>query len=167
MGKSKDSIEIVKTDLQIEEELDAHRRGWAAQRVGLLFILALVLLAAAGLFGNGVASKQTLTQDQITIESERFYRFEARLELKIKVAHLQGNELTVSFPNHYIQNFRVDSILPEPNEHRTTDGNVSYTFEGNGNMDITFFLIPNSRGNVEGDLGINGKIFRLKHFIYP
>lgn len=168
MGKSNDSIEIVTTDLEIEEELDAHRKGWAAQRVGLIFIFALVILAAAGVFGDGLASKNTISHDQITVESERFYRFEARMPIKVHVADVQTeNGLTLAFPSHYLQNFRIESIQPEPKSNKIDDGTVSYTFEGRGSMEITFFLIPKTPGTIAGDLDVNGNIFALKHFIYP
>lgn len=53
MPKAHD-IEIVKTDLQIKEELDAHRKGWTAQRVGLTLMYLLVIAAAVGFFGDGL-----------------------------------------------------------------------------------------------------------------
>lgn len=167
MGKSKDSIEIVKTDLEIDEELEAHKRGWSAQKAGLVLIFGLLLLAAAGVFGNGPASKTRITKEQITIESERFYRHGARMELKIHVVDAKADGVTVTFPNEYLQKFRVESILPEPKENKSTDGEVSYTFQGNGKMDITFHLSPGTQGTITGEVFVNEKPFQLKTFVYP
>ena len=166
MGKN-DSIEVVKTDLQIEEELEAHKSGWAFQRAGFIFIFALILLAAAGFFGDGLASKNSVSRDQITVEFERFYRFDARMPIRIHLTHTSSGELIVIFPSHYLQNFRIESIQPEPKENIIRDGEVFYVFNGTGSMDVTFFLIPQSRGNIEGEVDVDGKTFSLKHFIFP
>ena len=161
-----DDIEIVKTELQINEELDAHKTGWAVQAVGIVLLYVFIVLAAAGLFGDGIASKTTESANGVTVESERFYRFEARMEVKLKIPDAQG-EVEVAFPNDYLADMRVESILPEPEETRQEEGKVVYTFAGTGPRDITFFLIPQSFGSVQGNLTVGENDFLLKHFIYP
>jgi hypothetical protein len=167
MGKPKDSIEIVKTDLEIQEEIDAHKQGWAAQRAGLIFMLAFVLSAAAGVFGDGPASKTHITNERITVESERFYRHEARMELRIHVIGAETDGVTVTFPNQYLQKFRVDSILPEPEENKITDGQTTYSFQGTGDIDITFYMSPQTPGTITGEVLVNEKSFPLKTLVYP
>lgn len=166
MSKSHD-IEIVKTDLQLEEELEAHKKGWVAQRFGLTFIYLLIIAAAVGLFGDGLASKKTQTAQQITVESERFYRFQAPMELKITATNTSSNDLIVAFPNDYLKNFEVKSIVPEPSENRFTNDQVQYVFDATGAADIAFFLIPHSRGTISGSLNVNDQSFQLSHFIFP
>ena len=51
-------LEKIKTDLQINEHLDAHQTGFIVQRIGLAFIIAFVVVAAIGLFGDGIISKK-------------------------------------------------------------------------------------------------------------
>jgi hypothetical protein len=167
MRKSRDSIETAKTELEIEEEIQAHKKGWAVQRAGMIFIFTFLLAAAAGLFGNGAASKNRISGGNITIESERFFRFQASMPITIQVTSAQSQGTTVTFPNHYLQNFEVKSIVPEPKENRFNNGGVTYLFEGSGSMDITFYLSPEKQGSVEGTVIINGSPFPLKHFIYP
>ena len=166
MSKPHD-IEVVKTDLQIEEELDAHRKGWTAQKVGLALLYALILAAAAGLFGDGIASNKKQSADQVTVESQRFYRFQAPMELKITAGNTSGDDVTVSFPNEYLKHFEVKGIVPEPGENRFADNRVEYTFDATGDADITFFLIPQSRGNISGSMDVNDQQFQLDHFIFP
>jgi hypothetical protein len=167
MGKPKHSIEMVKTDLEIEEKIDAHKKGWTAQKAGLIFILAFILSAAAGVFGDGPASKARITKEQITVESERFYRHEARMELRIHVIGAETDGVTVTFPSEYLQHFLVDSILPEPKENNTTHGQTSYSFQGRGDMDITFYMNPQTPGTIAGEVLVNEKSFPLKTFVYP
>ena len=167
MQKTSQDIEMVRTDLQIDEQLDAHRRGWVAQRYGLVFIFSLILLAAIGIFGDGITSSSRESTNSVTVESERFYRFEARMELKIAASNSAEGEVTVAFPNAYLQQFRIESIQPEPKESRNVNGEVRYIFEGSGDMDITFFLIPQKVGDISGTVAVNENTFSLNHFIYP
>ena len=160
-------IEIVKTDLQLEEELEAHKKGWVAQRIGLALIYILVIAAAIGLFGDGLASKKTQSAQQVTVESERFYRFQAAMQLKISSINTSGSDLTVSFPNDYLKHFEVKSIAPEPARNQFTNNRVQYTFDATGDAEITFFLVPQSRGNISGSLNVNDQSFQLSHFIFP
>lgn len=167
MKKNGDDVEIVRTDLEIDEQLDAHRRGWVVQRYGLLFIFALVALAAIGVFGDGLTSSVRESANSVTVESERFYRFEARMEVKIAASNTGGGELTVAFPSAYLKHFRIESIQPEPKENVNLNGAVRYTFEGSGTADIIFFLIPQQAGNIRGSVTVNEHTFDLRHFIYP
>ena len=61
MEKRKHTVEVIKTDLEINEELDLHEKGWKFQRIGWIFIFLLVALSAFGFFGDGLASKKTET----------------------------------------------------------------------------------------------------------
>jgi len=165
MGKPRD-IETVKTGLQIEEELDTHRTGWTVQRVGFVFIFLLVFAAAAGLFGNGPLSKTNTSAEQVTVESERFFRYQSPMPLKIS-APASGNKITVSFPNPYLERFEVKAIQPEPLESKFANGQVEYSFEASGKADIVLYLIPQERGNINGTIQVNDQSILLKHFIYP
>ena len=167
MEKPDRDIEVVRTSLQIDEQLDAHRRGWVAQRYGFAFIYLLIVLAAIGIFGDGFTSSSRESGNSITVESERFYRFEARMEVKITAPNSAEAEVTVAFPNDYLQQFRIESIQPEPKENRHVNGGVRYTFEGSGDMDIRFYLIPQKVGAISGTVTVNDNKFSLNHFIYP
>lgn len=158
---------MVRTDMEIDEQLDAHRRGWVAQRYGLVFIFSLIVLAAIGVFGDGVTSSSRESANSVTVESERFYRFEASMDIKISVSNSADGEVTVAFPNDYLQGFRIESIQPEPKENKNVDGEVRYIFQGSGNFDITFFLIPQQVGSIRGSVTVNENKFSLNHFIYP
>lgn len=165
MSKPQD-IEIVKTDLEIEEELEAHKKGWTAQRIGLALMYLLVLSAAAGLFGDGIASKKTETEHAITVESERFYRYDAPMQVKISAAG-SDNNITVAFSNDYLKHFELRSIVPEPAENQITNNQIRYSFDATGDADITFYFVPKSRGSISGSLHVNDQQFELKHYIYP
>jgi len=164
----KESVERVKTDLEIEEHLPMQERGWKAQAIGLYFILAMVATASAGLYGDGPISKKKSTENTTTVEHQRFYRFQSRMELKVELNNSsKTNGATVAFPAKYLEHFQVDSILPEPEKNVVDGDHVIYYFDGSGNFTITFFLIPRSIGAIDGSIAVDKSHFELKHFIFP
>ncbi len=164
----KESIERVKTDLEIEEHLSIQERGWQIQAVGLYFILAMVLTAAVGLYGDGLISKKRVSDKDTTVEYQRFYRFQSRMELKVELTQTSGgNNVMVTFPGKYLESFQVDSILPEPAKNVISGEQLQYYFNGTGNSTITFYLIPRSIGAIHGAIEVNNSRFELNHFIFP
>lgn len=163
-----DSVERVKTGLEVDEHLPMQERAWKWQAIGLYFILAMVLTAAAGLYGDGPISKKSVGESMATVEYQRFYRFQSRMELKVKLTKTNNaNNVTVTFPVEYLQHFKVDSVLPEPEKNMVNGGELQYYFNGTGNFDIIFNLIPQSIGAIDGSLEVNKSRFELNHFIFP
>jgi hypothetical protein len=165
MAKSKNSVERVASDLQIDEHIGMQESGWKMQAVGLGFIFMLVVLGAIGVFGDGIASRRKVTKSEVEVEYQRFYRFEARMELTVKVNSDRG--ASISFPNAYLKNFEVASIRPEPQTSTFNKAHVQYRFQGKDAMIITFFLIPRTIGSCENTIQVNESTFLLNHFIFP
>ena len=164
--KADSSIENVKTELSIEEHIDLHRKGFVIQKAGLIFIILMVAMAAIGAFGDGVLSKKTLSAAGTTVEYQRFYRFEAKMPIRLKATAQQGRA-TVSFDNQYLKDLKIESINPEPAGSRMESNSVHFFFEGAGEMDITFYMIPQQVGSLRSTLAVNDHSFDLRHFIYP
>jgi hypothetical protein len=162
---SNSDIEQVKPDLDIDEQLAMHRRGWTAQVVGLVFIFAVVFLAVLGLFGDGILSTQKLNSGNVNVTSERFFRHEARMELEMNT--VADGETIVAFENQYLKHLEVETILPEPSSTSVADDHVHYTFDAKGPLAVKFYLVPRKVGNIQGRVMINKQAFELSHFIFP
>lgn len=163
-----DSVERVKTSLEIDEHLPMQERGWKLQTIGLYFILAMVLTAAAGLYGDGPISKKRVSENFATVEYQRFNRFQSRMELKVELnSPGNSNDLTVTFPAKYLNHFQVDSIVPEPEKTIVNGDQLQYLFNGTGNLTITFYLIPQSVGAIDGSIQVSNNRLDLNHFIFP
>jgi hypothetical protein len=161
----KRSFEQAEIDLAIDEQLPMHERGWKVQRIGLLLILALVLCCSVGLFGDGVASTSKITGKTAEIEFERFYRFQAKMELKIEVN--SETRSVVSIPTDYLKHFEIESIVPEPQQNEFNGKSIDYMFNGKGGKVVTFYLVPQQIGRVSAVVAVDGDSFALNHFIYP
>lgn len=165
MSQKKHSVEVVKPDLQINEELEMHEKGWIIQRVGWVVLISIMVAGALGLFGDGWASQQKPTQDNTTVEYERFYRYETEMEVRIQSAE---HIASIALPQEYIKNFRRMRFEPEPENNTTIGGEVVYNFLPASNRILTIYLVPKNQGSISGTLKVNGRTsFTLHHFIYP
>jgi hypothetical protein len=167
MAKRSNIVERVDTDLEIDEHLPMQERGWKVQAIGLYLIFALVLTAAAGLYGDGVLSKVTLQQNETTVTFDRFYRFEAQMAVSVSSDHKAGDDLVISLPVRYLKEFKIESILPEPDENVFNSSHIEFRFRGTGPTNVTFYLVPRKVGSIDGAIQVNGNQFALHHFIYP
>jgi hypothetical protein len=167
MKQHKYSVEVIEPEIELDERLDLHEKGWAFQKIGIVFLFLLVVSAAIGLFGQGVLSRQSYAASGAEITFERFFRQEARMSLEISIHSAPGNKTIVSFPNQYLKDFRIESILPEPRENRLEGNRIDYVFEGSAPMELVFYVIPQKIGSQEGEVRINDVSFQVAHFIYP
>jgi len=71
-------------DLQINEDMEFQRRSWIVQRVGWLVFALVILLAALGLFGDGILSDAKAGQEEgaLWLEYPRFKRFEDEFQMR-------------------------------------------------------------------------------------
>jgi hypothetical protein len=72
-------------DLQIDEDPDAQRRHWIAERVGWTVITLVILAALLGLFGSGWLSEASVgtPEGALRLEYSRFGRFLAPTTLRL------------------------------------------------------------------------------------
>jgi hypothetical protein len=165
MPRKKHSVEVIKPDLQLKEEQDLHEKGWVIQRVGWVIMFAIVLAGALGLFGEGLISKQKSSNEAVSVEFERFFRYEAEMDIRIQSSE---HIASVTLPQQYIKNFRTLRFEPEPENTTTINDGVVYNFLPGNNRILTIYLDPKSYGTISGTLKVNGTSnFNLNHFIYP
>lgn len=161
------SVENIKTDLELDEHLDLHEKGWKLQRWGWALIFLFVTLSAFGMFGDGVISKVRQTQPSFELNYDRFHRFEARLTLEVSVSHNPDSVLQIAFDNEYLKKFELKSIFPEPLYASIQQDQVHYRFRASGPSHVIFYFSPQSIGSVEGHMKVNNQSVSLNHFIFP
>lgn len=159
-------FESIKPGIEINEHPDAHKQGFKIQRGGIVAILAIVQLAALGLFGDGLLSRRVIGQTSASIDYQRFYRFEAIMELKVELL-ASGNSNVISFPKSYLKDFEIESITPSTETTNFKGERSEFVFNGPGNGIITFYLVPRKVGSIEGEIFVNNDRFEVNHFIYP
>ena len=161
-----EKIERIKTSLQIEEDINLQIKGWIFQRIGWGLMLIFLMLAALGLFGNGILSKRTLAREGVTINYERFFRYDAETEIEIEVLNAQGN-INIAMPASFTRSYKVETIIPEPTVQRINNDSTEYVFAAGGKSKITLFVVTRKRGSIQTTIRVNETGFPLKTFIYP
>jgi hypothetical protein len=151
--------------LPIDDEISLHRKGWVIQRIGWMLMFAFLIAAVLGVFGEGPLSNKKIQAGKITVEYEKFCRYEHGMEIRLQSA--EENISTVSIPQTYLKSFRVGTIVPEPEKQIATAGSIQYKFEGTQNNIVSFYLSPIERKTVEGMFQVNNNPFTIKQTIYP
>ena len=163
--KYKEVVEHINHEIPVDEQFDLHKKGWKIQRGGWVFMLLIIVLSIAGLFGMGPVSTVAKHQGDFDIQYERFNRYESETEIKIRSGGQPIN--VVALPQAYIEKFQVQSITPEPADQIAEDGYIKYFFNGAKNHSVVFYLSPSAFGNTKGTVKINSTDISLQQFIYP
>lgn len=166
VATKKNKIERIKHTLELDEKIDMHIKGWKVQRVGWVLVLAIMLAAALGVFGHGIFSKKVVHLENAQITYERFFRYEAEMEVRFIVAG-SAAPTQISFSQDYLKNMRIEQIVPEPKENFTRSGSVFFVFGEDTPVEVTFYLMAKKAGTLQGEVGVNNANFHLSQFIYP
>jgi len=165
MQRQQPTAEVIKPDLQIDEQLLLSEKGWVVQRVGWFFVIAVMIAGLLGAFGNGLLSKKNVSSGNVKAEYERFYRYETEMKVLVESS---DHIASLSFPQQYLKNFRIIHFVPEPLNNSTANNEVTYNFLPSDNHVVSVYIISETYGPIGGTMKVNGTDnINLNHFIYP
>jgi hypothetical protein len=163
--------------LEIDQDMRHQERAYIVKRVMMLSLFVILILALAGFTGDGPVSKEVAgSSSDVLVVTQKFARYESPLKVDLLVNTMSLNTadsmLDISFPNTYIHNFRIQSVLPEPDHTEISHNSVIYRFnikDPGEAQRIVFHLRPCTFfKKVEGTIRVGERSeVRLKHFIYP
>jgi hypothetical protein len=166
MPANKRSIENVRHNLQLDENLHQHKKGWIIQKIGWAVLYAALIMAILGLFGTGPLSYKTQTANGNSVEYERFLRYEGEAEMTFDITEVKDT-ITLQVPQHYMEYVHLQSITPLPLGNQTIDGQTTYFFKGQGTASIHCALMAKKPGSVTATIVVNKIPFTIAHQIYP
>lgn len=166
--QEEDNIERVRSIPQIPEDIGLQKIAWKIQKVCWVIIVVVMLLIAAGVFGNGPLSNVREIKKNITVEYERFSRHKGEIKTTIHLTGVQQH-VNVSIPVTYLSAFKLETVFPGSYESKIESGAVLYTFDSGNSTSLTihFFAHPEKSGLIRGNWIVNKAPFQLTHFIYP
>lgn len=160
-------------ELQLEQDLEFHRRSWRVQRVCWALLALFLLAALGGLMGAGPLSDDTLSaaDGRFELEYERFVRMHAPSRLRIHFAPeaVRAGELRVWLDRRYVEDTRLDAVVPQPTRVELGADRLTYVFaaaEGEPAA-VTFDLQLNKFGRVTGRCGIGDSSVEFRQLAYP
>lgn len=160
-------IERIRTSLQFDDNIDLHVLGWKLQRWWWGLMLAFLILALLGLFGDGPLSDEQMILGTTTANYERFIRRENDTEMEITAAAVNGG-IHVSLSPDFHRIYRIEGMIPEPDRQTIRDGATVFEFPATGQARITMFLTVREHvGRAATTIVVNGSTFYLRSYVYP
>jgi hypothetical protein len=154
------------TSLEMEDEIDLHRKGWIIQRIGWFFLLAVFIAACIGVFGTGPVSNGKIEIDGQVVQYQKFARFGSPVKMTV-AARSKAGEIKIIIADSYLKNMKLEGIVPQPDEHTLKGSMVEFIFSATDPFYINFYFKPETSGALETTIAVNDSRFLISHFIYP
>ena len=166
MPENKQAPETIRHNLQLDENLEQHKKGWVIQKVGWVVLYTGLILAILGVFGTGPLSYKTQSINGNSIKYERFLRYEGESEMTFGITNAKDT-ITLQIPQQYMEYIHVQSISPLPVGNQIVDGETTFYFRGQGTASIHCNLMAKKPGRVTSTIVVNKTPFTIAHQIYP
>jgi hypothetical protein len=150
------------------------RIGGHRIHLGWIVIFAVVLVAAGGGFGGVPWTRLSISSSDgsLQLEYDGLWRMNAPTTLKIQMHDAPGTgSVRIAVNRAYLENVRVDSILPEPHLVLGAMDRVSYHLLGDPespSISVSFAVTPLTIGILHAEIAVEGhQPIRFRQFIYP
>jgi len=162
--------------IEVAEDMEFQRTSWRVQRAGWIVMLAAVVAAILGLFGQGplAAGHAGGATAGFSVDFERFARLTAPQSLDIEIwpkARTTDSTASIWLDRDWLDAHEVSSILPEPESMSLQPDRVLYAFSAPASgvpLRIRFRLEAREFGRIEGRAGVpGGPSYSFKQLVYP
>lgn len=146
-----------------------HRAEWRIQRIGWVLVALFLVLAGAGLFGNGPLSRAHADNGAGSLDYQRFTRYGLSTDLVVTPASSKHGVTRVEISGDYLEAFNVEHITPEPAAVRLAGPNVIYEFaSAAAGASISFHMSPQRLWRRSATITIDsGAPLEISQFTYP
>jgi hypothetical protein len=164
----------------IEQDPRFQKLDWSLQRAFLVAAAVLLLLAAAGLFGDGPLSRRRMMSGDLTITHERFARQSHDTELSLRLHEpmnpsspadqpAENTSIVLDLRGWLLTDAEPPTFLPEPRSQAAIPGGTRYEFDrtGGSGFELIARVSPDRAGMFKGELTIAGQTFPLSTLVYP
>lgn len=171
--------ELVSRRHPVREDMPMQQRVWRFERVGWYVLVAIVLLALAGLFGNGLLSDaQVVSQDgrvvsqdgRVRVEYQRLSRSGTTDRLFITVQGTPGQPVEVQLEGSLLRDASIETLQPEPQRSMSHGQALLFQLGTKEDGVATLYLTLRSEhvGTLEGSVRAGPKsAVHFSTFLYP
>lgn len=159
--------------LDIRDDLVFERREWFVQRVGWGVLVAILLLAIAGLLGKGPLSRATASDGALRVDYERFLHADAPASMRLTVAKPSGDVVRLSFDQAYLDALDVQRLQPQPVRTLPAGNSSVMEFPAQAGQDfhLSIDAMPPSSAVTQGVIRVlqpaPGATVRIRQLVYP
>jgi hypothetical protein len=148
-------------DLEIDQDLVFERRSLRVERIGLVFLVALLIAAGLGLLGSGPLSHATARAEGLTVDYQRFSRYQTSetLTLRLDAGATGTPEVRVWLDRPYVDGSRLESVVPPPVRAEGGLDRLILVFavaDPGRPLTVSLTLQPERIGSVQGAAGLEG-----------
>lgn len=142
------------------------RQFLVAKVAGALFVV-VAAAALLGLLGTGPLSDATARGTGISVDFDRFVRFDTPTEIEVSVSGGSGTtELSLSAA--YLEGFDVENVTPEPDRQSAVGDRIVFAFEERPPSTVMLSLTPREIGLQKGTASLAGGGSASYHqLVYP
>ncbi|MEN5110064.1 hypothetical protein ABE521_14575 [Pseudomonas sp. TWI672] len=100
----------------VEEDMPMQQRVWRFERVGWYALVLIVLMALAGLFGNGPLSDAQLvsTDGRVAVAYQRLSRSGTSENVRITVHGIAGQPVMILLGGDLLRQASIEMLQPQP-----------------------------------------------------
>lgn len=159
--------------LQIDDDLQFHRKESRAERVGWIGMVLLALAGLLGLFGDGPLAKVRAANGPVEAQYDRFERLlsPAQLEVQVSPEAAQNEEVRLQIGRELLDGWEIRDISPQPDRMELSPDRITYVFgvrDPSSPMRITFDIETARAGSHSGQIGLDGgEQIDVNQFVYP
>ncbi|MDN4497554.1 hypothetical protein QYE73_09745 [Pseudomonas mosselii] len=164
--------ELVSRRHPVQEDMPMQQRVWRFERVGWYVLVTMVLLALAGLFGNGpLSDAEVVSQDgRVRVEYQRLSRSGTTDSLFITVQGTPGQPVEVQLAGSLLRDASIETLQPEPQRSMSHGQAMLFQLGTRHDGVATLYLTLRSEhvGTLEGSVRAGPKsAVRFSTFLYP
>lgn len=165
--------ESTKTNVPVKEKPFWLNFEYRVRQTGFVILLLIVFGAFLGVFSKGYFSEQRVMnkEDNLSIEYERFNRLMSDVQLKIHVKSAAGQGQKITLSGDFMANYRIDSLLPEPDNMYSHNGKLVIEYEptiADISQTIWLSLTPLKAGAFTSLVTVNqGSELTVRQYVYP
>lgn len=164
--------ELVSRHHPVEEDMRMQQRVWRFERVGWYVLVVIVLLALAGLFGNGPLSDAQVVSDdgRVQVEYQRLSRSGTTDNLRIMVRGKPGEPVVVVLGGSLLREASIETMQPEPQVSRSHGQSLQLQLGTSEDGVATLYLTLRSEyvGRLEGVVRAGPRsAVHFATFLYP
>jgi len=157
------------------EDLEFQRKTWIVERVGWALLAAILVGAAAGLFGPGFFARVSApaAEGGFTLEYLRFARMHSPVELRVRLepSAAPGDRIRILISTEYLDRFSINGVVPEPERAELGADGIAFVFTGStagSGGSVRFLLEADRPGPARGTVAVNaGAPLQVRQYFYP